>query len=650
MASATSLTQVFRIDPMIKIRDSFFLKRIFILLLAAVLLWALFTSLVYQSITRPVMVDMKKRDLIPQTRWIAEMAANDDQNLDATIQNLVQVSYKFFTVWTIVYTPSQMISTAFPESFNEEIATAIMREASQISAQSMSERDVQTLVRSFNKQKGDFLFIAYPITRMGDDYRGEEVIGTVVMVQPLSELDLSLRSMNISLLLSALIVGILILIPAFFATRLMILPLIRIRHIAQAVTQGDFSKRAEVKGNNEISDLARAMNHMSERISESMNQLTLERNQLRQIIDGIAEGIVAVDAEGRITQINDAIYKILQRDMRQMTPEDLLKLYKVDELFADCLANGKKVRKTLLLDSDQKRILCQITPLFDADGKILTAVGLFRDVTEAERLEQTRRDYIANVSHELRTPITAMRALLEPLNDGMVKNEADRQRYYAILLRETLRLSRLIDDMLELSRLQSGTSSITQSPIDSNLFVEHISQHFALMADEHGLQFRTESPEEDLPMIWGNEDRIEQILIIYVDNAIKFTPIGGSICFRIQKEEKQLIFSIEDNGEGIAPDVLPFVFDRFYKADKAHNEKGTGLGLSLAKAIAEQMGMNVSVHSKLGEGASFSLGVPYAEDVLRKSSHVKEVFDSGDSESSEQEVLKTPGRKKRHDR
>lgn len=608
-----------------KLRDSFFFRRILRLLGIAILVWAILTYMIYGSLIRPRLVEKKTRELEQTLMAVGKYSSFNNSDLFYLLYILKHSrelfsSYSFFFPFDRKDPPVETLDGC-AKDLPPGVAEFIRDEAQKVHLECLKNKGY---AKAVVKQPGggEYLIMAVPINNFTFG------AGSLIMVQPLDELYLSFSSLNDSLIMAAIISLLLLIFPLALAAKRMMQPLIRIRNVAIAMTKGDFSMRANEEGENEISDLARAMNHMVSRIAFTLNQLTLERNQLQQIVNGISEGIIAVDKEGEITQINAMVWRMFGRDPKHYTPENLLKLHNLNALFMECLKDDQELEHTLFLEKEKKKIFCQITPLYDAEGKISAAVGLFRDITESDRLEQTRRDYIANVSHELRTPITAMRALLEPLHDGMVQKKEDRIRYYGILLRETMRLSRLIDDMLELSRLQSGKSSIRQGPLDTDLLFEELKQKFILMADDHGINFTAEKSAPEMPFIWGNRDRIEQILIIYFDNALKFTPEEGSIDFRLSAEEKQVVFRVTDTGPGISAEDMPFVFERFYKADKAHNETGTGLGLSIAKTLANQLGMNVSVSSTEGQGASFALGIHYAEDVMRADHLMKDVFDT----------------------
>jgi signal transduction histidine kinase len=252
-----------------------------------------------------------------------------------------------------------------------------------------------------------------------------------------------------------------------------------------------------------------------------------------------------------------------------------------------------------------------ITPIADETGRTTGAVALLQDITEAELLEQTRKDYVANISHELRTPLTAMRGLIEPLADGLVHTEEERNRYYGIILRETMRLSRLIEDMMELSRLQSGKITIDTKIFSLNDVINDLRYKYVQVASDKSIILEFSDTFNKIPQVIGNPDRIEQVLIILIDNALKFTPAGGKILIDAKPNKKskpdKIIISVRDTGVGIDPENINNVFDRFFKADKArYGTVGTGLGLSIAREILTAMGETITVSSTLGKGSVFT--------------------------------------------
>ena len=205
----------------------------------------------------------------------------------------------------------------------------------------------------------------------------------------------------------------------------------------------------------------------------------------------------------------------------------------------------------------------------------------------------------------MRTPLTAMRALIEPLKEGMVTTEEARMRYYGIILREVMRLSRLIDDLMELSRLQSGALAIQTDRVLLSTLVPDVCERYAHIAQEHGLQFEMNADFEKCPAVVTNADRVEQLLVILLDNAMKYTPEGGCVSVGASWTEKKVTLTVRDTGVGIDAADLPYVFDRFYKVDKAHSGMGSGLGLSIARELLRWMGEEIWVKSEKDKGTEF---------------------------------------------
>lgn len=411
------------------------------------------------------------------------------------------------------------------------------------------------------------------------------------------------------LVLSTFVVSLGMLMPVYFGIMRLVRPLRKVNEVARAMGQGDFSVRADSSVSGEIGELAQSFNDLAERLSRSITDLTMERNRLKEIFDVISEGIVSVDTELRPVYSNSAIATLFENASARNLFTERLQIIPFEEVWDDftkCITEGITVERTL--EDKDNAYLSTIVPTFDNDRRIAGATGFFRDITESERLEQTRRDYVANVSHELRTPLTALRGLVEPLADGMVKNETDRKRYYGIILHETMRLSRLIDDMLELSRLQARTLAFKTFPFDLNSLLSEIETKFKSVMSDANLVFRVEYKTGPLPTVMGNPDRVEQILVILMDNAKKYTASGGSITIASEynEETNKVLVSVIDTGQGIHEYDIDHIFDRFYKADRARGKKGTGLGLSIARELLTYMGETISVTSVYGEGTTFT--------------------------------------------
>ena len=445
--------------------------------------------------------------------------------------------------------------------------------------------------------------------------------GSLCYLVSLSDLDsyngLVVEYLNI-LLLSTLIAAFVMMIPAFILVRRMVLPIQKINEVAMEYGKGNFSIRADESHKGEVGELGTSFNFLADKLSKSISDLTAEKNQLQEIFDAISDGIVVVDEKAVPVTTNKAIANLFERADKNNMFTERLQLIPFDEVwqdFEDCIATGEKKARTL--EARDYAYQTTIIPKYSSDDKtkIIGATGFFRDIFEEQKNERFRQDYVANISHELSTPLQTLRGLIEPLQDGMVKTNEDRQRYYGIILDETMRLSRLIDDMLELSKLQSRTLAFKTYPFDLNKLLSSVEVRFKPIMKEAGIDFSVQFNSGKLPTVTGNPDRVEQILVILLDNAKKYTPSGKSITISSDyiESEKKVYISVADTGQGIHEYDIDHIFDRFFKADRARGKKGSGLGLSIAKELLTYMGETIKVTSKYEEGSTFTFTLTKAE-------------------------------------
>ncbi|MBR6880451.1 MAG: HAMP domain-containing protein [Clostridiales bacterium] len=439
----------------------------------------------------------------------------------------------------------------------------------------------------------------------------------LVMATELMEDSVMNQYINI-LLLSTFAAALTMLIPVIIMVRRIIEPIQDVNKVARSYGRGDYNVRANEDSKGEVGELAASFNKMADRLSKSINDLTVERNRLEDIFNVISEGIVVFNEIGNPTVMNDTMNGIFAKVPKKNLFTEKLHLIPFEDVWHDvndCLAEGQK--KERLIEGPDYAYQVTLVPKFDMDdgSKCIGATGFFRDITEELKLERTRKDYVANISHELRTPLQTLRGLIEPLADGMVRDEEKRQKYYGIILNETLRLSRLIDDMLELSKLQSRTLAFKMYPFDINTLLSDLETKFQAVMRESQIKFSLFFTTGKLPTVMGNPDRVEQILVILLDNAKKYTPAGGSITISAEYNDiaDKVMISVIDTGQGIHEYDINHIFDRFFKADRARGKKGTGLGLAIAKELLAYMGEEITVESEYGKGTTFTFTLKRAE-------------------------------------
>jgi len=434
----------------------------------------------------------------------------------------------------------------------------------------------------------------------------QRIIGAILMSRPTYEVYSSLMGFVRALILSALIAAVTMLIPAYFISRRMTNPIRRMTRASAAMAGGDFSVRAEENRGDEIGQLGIALNHLSDQIRRSIRDLVLAKNRLHMILDGLQEGVIALEADNTLIYRNQAACQLLG----VCDEQELL------DVLAPVLPLCGKVllgesAQSMMLDAGERKLLLVVSLSQETSEVAPGTVIVVQDVTAAERLEQTRRDYVANVSHELRTPIASIRSLAETLNDGLVKSEDDRSRYYGYILRESLRLSRLINDLLELSRLQSGAVALEKSKFEFDGVVSEVTEQMGLIASYSGIRIVTEWNCERPVTVNSNRDRIEQVLIALVDNAIKFASDDGTITleFSMSENGEKVIVAVKNTGH-IGEADIAHLFERFYKADASHSDGGTGLGLAIVHEILTHLGETVEAKNEDGNAVfRFTIGV-----------------------------------------
>ncbi|MEG0144898.1 MAG: ATP-binding protein [Clostridia bacterium] len=584
-------------------RRSFLFTRVFSVVILTILITALFTTMIYTYISRSIFTQIKENELLPRARALGQMLVKYRGQLDsASVLGILHDSMSVnaqgemlmgaYVVVTDTSGKAMLSSTGMPSEY-----LAIMTEAAKdvLAGGELRTGQIRALTRN------NMVGVGVPIESTGG------VAGVVLMLVPLYEAMVAMGSLNGALAMSLLLSLPVVAAMVYYVVGRLVWPLRQMRDVAVGMAGGNFEARADSSQRGEIGQLGRSLNYLSQELCKSISALTLERNRLQQTLDGLREGIVAVDQSLNITHRNPAVIELFSM-MRTMSdpaqPDPRLRLIPSEQVWADFKrAIEQKEDVTHLLPMGERTIQARVTPLMGEDQVIAGAVGLFSDVTESERLERTRRDYVANVSHEMRTPLTAMRALLEPLGEGMVTDETARQRYYSIMLRETLRLSRLIDDLMELSRLQSGKLMMTMQLVSMRDIVAELSGKYSAIADDHALTF--EARMSDCPMVLTNADRLEQVLVILLDNAMKYTPEGGRVTIEAKWNDAQVTMCVRDTGIGIDPKDQPYVFDRFYKVDKAHTGLGSGLGLSIASELLGLMGEKIWLESQENKGTAF---------------------------------------------
>ncbi len=565
------------------------LSKMMWLILLTVILSAVLTALIFNYTGISVFSEIKVKEIEPRVKYVAAITREymEGEISQASYSRAVGSEYKIWDASLYVYDASGHLFVYPKSNDNNDINLQATGSILPLIVQDGKSYYTNGTLHGAGVILGEPVF----------DSNGNEVIGVVFMIKPIKELSTALQSLTYALIISMLVVTVIMIVPAYIGSRSLTRPIDQMIRTADAMACGDFSARAEDVGDGELAQLGRALNYLSKALSETIDDLTFERNRLRAVLFGLGEGIIGFDEEGEVIQYNPSALKLLGGETEDSL-QNLDAFCSLAPTIHSVLEDGCS-RSVDDLICGEATLRCTATALTeDETGKIEGVVALIQDISESARLEQTRKDYVANVSHELRTPMASIRSLADALNDGLIKTDADRQRYYGYILRESIRLSRLIDDLLELSRLQSGSIALSKQKFSVDDMVYDVADRYLAGAQEMNQQIEVHI-DEGCPFAYSNPDRAEQVLIALLDNAVTHADARGKIDITVEDKGEKLLLTVSNSGE-IAKTDAEHVFERFYKVDRSHSGGGTGLGLAIAKEIMTLLHEDINVKSSKG--------------------------------------------------
>jgi len=464
-------------------------------------------------------------------------------------------------------------------------------------------------VRFSTTVKRNMLYVAAVFGRDGPE-------GIVRLALSLADVDAVSDRLKGVLLVSLSGAFLLTVLASFVASFFISKPLREMADAAGKIAEGDFSRRITIRANDEVGDLAKAFTNMAEQVKKRMDEVIRGRSRFEAVLLSMFDGVMVVDAKGRILLMNPTLMQSLRLSDNPAgkKPVEVFRNVEVEEITDSVLdvKGGVETREIIIQIPNEKVLLVHATPIIredEAEGAVL----LFHDVTELKRLEQIRRDFVANVSHELRTPISSIKGYAETLIDGAVDDKELAEEFVGIIQAEADRLAKLIEDLLDLSRLESGKLDLHPVRCSVKDIAERVIRDQKEAAGEKSIAVREDIPE-DIPDIMADPAMITQVLINLMDNAIKYTPEGGGIEVSAAPEGGMVEVRVTDTGVGIPEKDLSRIFERFYRVDKARSRQlgGTGLGLSIVKHIVQEHGGQVWVDSLPGKGSTFTFTLPRA--------------------------------------
>ncbi len=439
---------------------------------------------------------------------------------------------------------------------------------------------------------------------------GQQEHGVVFIYQSLEVMDRTAERTTNIVFLSAFIAFILTTFFAFFLSTRITSPLRKMREGAFELAKGNFDTKVRATSSDEIGQLATAFNQMGRQLKHHVEVINQEKEQLSSILTSMADAVITFNQDRTILLSNPPAEKLLQQWLmkRGMEKGDPLPSEMV-HMLEHVLDFEEELEEELEMEGAYYAIT--FSPLYSGDS-IRGAVAVLHNMTEQHRLEKLREDFIANVSHELRTPIAMLQGYSEALLDDVGTSEEERREMTKIIYEESQRMGRLVTDLLNLARMESGHMRLYREVVQLNTVIERMTLKFQPSAKEQGIDLDFVSALDDWAAAELDEDRIEQVMTNLIDNAIRHTPQEGNVTVRIEQQQGYAKISVNDTGIGIPEEDLQYVFERFYKADKARTlgKGGTGLGLAIASNIISAHDGKIYAESEVGKGTSFIFLLP----------------------------------------
>ncbi len=445
-------------------------------------------------------------------------------------------------------------------------------------------------------------------------FGGQNPAGILRFAIPLTEVDHFEGPFQKVLFFSLVLVLLLSLGVTFSLAVFVSRPLREMADIAQGMAKGDFSKKPSVVSKDEVGDLSRAITYMSDEIQSMITSLRHEGEKLDAVLSSMSEGVMVVNEQGEILLMNPSLRKTFFIDTHTegRRPAEVIRNTAVLDILSR-LHSGQSVvasEEIVLLTPEER--MCQVNAVaMMRSGKFDGAVLVFHDISQIRRLEKVRQDFVANVSHELRTPVASIKGYAEALLDGAIDDRQNAREFIGIIHDNSDRLAGLINDLLDLAKIESGKMQMVLMPVALLPVVKRCLGILEKTSAKKMLNI-TVDITDSLPRVNADESRLVQVLLNLIDNAVKYTPQGGRVSVRAEPQERMIRVDIEDTGVGIPENDLPRIFERFYRVDKARSREfgGTGLGLSIVKHIIHAHGGEVFVSSVVGKGSIFSITIP----------------------------------------
>ncbi|HBL5199609.1 TPA: cell wall metabolism sensor histidine kinase WalK [Listeria monocytogenes] len=442
-----------------------------------------------------------------------------------------------------------------------------------------------------------------------------QVIGAIYLVADIESVYKQVDDITNIFITGTLIAMIITAVLGILLSRTITKPIVEMKRQAYAMARGNYSRKVKVYGVDEIGELADSFNTLTKRVQEAQAMTEGERRKLSSVLAYMTDGVIATDRRGKVILINTPAEKMLRVKHESANGRSIIDVLDIGDTYQ--FEDLMEVDGSLTMDRstlDKPYVLrANFSVIQRETGFNNGVIAVLHDITDQEKVDQERRDFVSNVSHELRTPLTSMHSYLEALSDGAWEDKEIAPRFLEVTQNETERMIRLVNDLLKLSRMDGGREQLEKSFVNFTDFFNHIIDRFEMMKKET-IMFKRHIPRETV-IIEIDEDKVMQVLDNIISNANKYSPDGGRISFYLKKFEDEIEVSIADEGLGVPDEDLANVFDRFFRVDKARSREmgGTGLGLAIAREVIEAHGGRIWAERNKNKGTIIKFTLPYSD-------------------------------------
>jgi two-component system phosphate regulon sensor histidine kinase PhoR len=449
----------------------------------------------------------------------------------------------------------------------------------------------------------NMMYIAVPVMT------SVEITGAVRVALPLTNVENMVGSVITSIVIAIVVTVVLVMVSAWLIARLLTKPVREVTEASKKIASGELHQRIGTGAMDETGELARSFNQMSVKLAETMETLSEDRTRLSGILDNIADGVIMTDTEGEVLLANRAIEQIFNVSNKDLVGKPMIEIlhdHEIGELMKKCLETDREQVEQFESDHFRRFLRAMAVPVSGRTSKGILI--LIQDLTEMRALQTMRRELIGNISHDFRTPLAGIKAMVETLRDSAINDEKAARDFLSRIDGEVDRLAQMVAELTELSRIETGKADLNMEPSDLNSLIDEAIEQLEPQAGRKNISIT--KVLGDLPAVRMDRERIEQVIINLIHNAVKFTGEGGSITITTNADDNAVTVEIADTGIGIAREDLPHIFERFYMADRSRASGGTGMGLAIARHVIEAHDGTIYASSTEGEGSTFTFSLP----------------------------------------